>query len=338
MSLTGRGEEILKIIVGEYITGAMPVASQTITHNHSLDISPATVRNDMVYLEEEGYIMRPHTSAGAIPTDKAYRHYVELLSQDVKLPLTERCMVYELFQETKEEMEQWLKLAAVLLAHFVRNAAVVTSPKAPQCCFKHLDLVELRDFVSLLVLVLYEARVGQKILPFDKKFTQEDLTKLANKLNSAYAGMTGSEISRGKAGSSPEETQVTECIVDMMTAEDKLRHGKPYLVGLHLMLSQPEFANKPRGLDLLELLESEDWLEGILELKLGKAGVKVIIGKENPDDILQDLSLIVGEYGIPDKARGIVGVLGPKRMDYTRAISSVNCLSSLLSESVAAYI
>jgi len=338
MSLTGRGEEILKIIVGEYIAGAMPVASQTITYNHSLDVSPATVRNDMVYLEEEGYIMRPHASAGAIPTDKAYRHYVELVSQDVKLPLTERCMVYELFQETKEEMEQWLKLAAMLLAHFVRNAAVVTSPKAPQCCFKHLDLVELRDFVALLVLVLYEARVGQKILPFDKKLTQEDLTKLANKLNSAYAGMTGSEISRGKAGSSPEERQVTECIVDMMTAEDKLRHGKPYLVGLHLMLSQPEFANKPRGLDLLELLEGEDWLEGILELELGETGVKVIIGKENPDEILQDLSLIVGEYGIPDKASGIVGVLGPKRMDYTRAISSVNCLSSLLSESVASYI
>jgi len=338
MSLTGRGEEILKVIVSEYITAAMPVASQTITYNHSLDVSPATVRNDMVYLEEEGYIMRPHASAGAIPTDKAYRHYVELLSQDVKLPLTERCMVYELFQETKEEMEQWLKLAAALLAHFVRNAAVVTSPKAPQCCFKHLDLVELRDFVALLVLVLYEARVGQKILPFDKKITQEDLTKIANKLNSAYAGMTGSEISRGKADSSPEERQVTECIVDMMTTEDKLRHGKPYLVGLHLMLSQPEFANNPRGLDLLELLESEDWLEGVLELKPGKAGVKVIIGKENPDDILQDLSLIVGEYGIPDRARGIVGVLGPKRMDYTRAISSVNCLSSLLSESVADYV
>ena len=161
---------------------------------------------------------------------------------------------------------------------------------------------------------------------------------LANKLNSAYAGMTGSEISREKARPSPEEKQVAECIVDMMTAEDKLGHGRPYLEVLHLMLSQPEFANNPRALDLLELLEGEDWLEGIFRPDLDKGGIKVIIGKENPEEVLQDLSLIVGEYGIPDKAGGIVGVIGPKRMDYARAISLVSCLSSLLSESVADYI
>jgi len=338
MTLTGRREAILKIIVNEYIAGVMPVASKAITYNYNLKVSPATVRSDVACLEEEGYVVRPHPSAGAVPTDKAYRYYVESISHDVKLPLTEQYLVYELFQEAKEEMEQWLKLAAALLAHFVRNVAVVTSPKAPRCRFKHLDLVEVRDFVALLVLILYEAGVRQKILSFNKRITQEDLTMLANKLNSAYAGMTGSEISREKARPSPEEKQVAECIVDMMTAEDKLGHGRPYLEGLHLMLSQPEFANNPRALDLLELLEGEDWLEGIFRPDLDKGGIKVIIGKENPEEVLQDLSLIVGEYGIPDKAGGIVGVIGPKRIDYARAISLVSCLSSLLSESVADYI
>jgi len=338
MTLVGRREAILKIIVNEYVAGVMPVASKAITYNYNLKVSPATVRNDVAYLEEGGYVVRPHPSAGAIPTDKAYRYYVESISHDVKLPLAEQYLVYELFQEAKEEMEQWLKLAAALLAHFVRNMAVVTSPKAPRCRFKHLDLVEVRDFVALLVLILYEAGVRQKILSFNKRITQEDLTMLANKLNSAYAGMTGSEISREKARPSPEEKQVAECIVDMMTAEDKLGHGRPYLEGLHLMLSQPEFANNPRALDLLELLEGEDWLEGIFRPELDKGGIKVIIGKENPEGVLQDLSLIVGEYGIPDKAGGIVGVIGPKRMDYARAISLVTCLSSLLSESVADYI
>ncbi len=338
MTLTGRKEAILKIVVNEYIAGVMPVASKAITYNYNLKVSPATVRNDVAYLEEEGYVVRPHPSAGAVPTDKAYRYYVESISHDVKLPLAEQYLVYELFQEAKEEMEQWLKLAAALLAHFVRNMAVVTSPKAPRCRFKHLDLVEVRDFVALLVLILYEAGVRQKILSFNKRITQEDLTMLANKLNSAYAGMTGSEISREKARPSPEEKQVAECIVDMMTAEDKQGHGRPYLEGLHLMLSQPEFANNPRALDLLELLGGEDWLEGIFRPELDKGGIKVIIGKENPEGVLQDLSLIVGEYGIPDKAGGIVGVIGPKRMDYARAISLVTCLSSLLSESVADYI
>jgi len=145
-------------------------------------------------------------------------------------------------------------------------------------------------------------------------------------------------IIRRKAELSPEERQVTECIVDMMTAEDKLGRGRPYLVGLHLMLSQPEFANNPKILNLLELLEGENWLEDIFRLELDRGEVKVIIGRENPEEIFQDLSLIIGDYGIPDKASGIVGVIGPKRMDYARAISLVSCLSSLLSESVADYV
>ena len=338
MSLIGRREKVLKIVVDEYITGAMPVASQTITCSYNMEVSPATVRNDMASLEEEGYIIRPHPSAGAIPTDKAYRHYVESVSLDAKLSLAEQYLVYKLFQETQEEMEQWLKLAAALLSRFVHNVAVITSPKASQCHFKHLDIVALHDFVALLVLVLHEAKIGQRILSSDTKFTQEDLTMLANKLNSAYDGMTSSKISTGKMELSPEEKQVTEHIVEMMAAEDNMSHGRPYLVGLHLMLSQPEFANNPRGLDVLELLENEGWLETVLQAEHSRTRIKVIIGKENTDELLQDLSLIVGEYGTPDQAKGIVGVLGPKRMDYAKAISSVNCLSTLLSESMISYI
>jgi len=336
--LTERRETILRVIVADYITGAMPVASKAIAYNYDLRVSPATVRNDVAYLEEEGYIMHPHPSAGAIPTDKAYRYYVEMISRDVELPLAEQYWIYELFQGAKEEFEQCLKLAAALLAHFVRNVAVVTPVKAPRCRFKHLDLVALQDFVVLLVLVLYEARVRQKTLFFNKRLSQDDLTMMANKLNSAYAEMAGSEIPVKGEEFSPEERRVTECIVDMITAEDRLGYGKPYLEGLYLMLSQPEFANNPKALNLLELLEGEDWVEAMFQPRLATGEIKVIIGGENPDEALQDLSLILSEYGVPNKAGGIIGVIGPKRMDYARAISSVNCLSSLLSKSVARYI
>jgi heat-inducible transcriptional repressor len=338
MALGERREAILKIIVNEYIAGAMPIASKDIAYNYNLKVSPATVRNDVAYLEEQEYVMHPHPSAGTIPTDKAYRYYVETISRDVEFPQTEQYLIYELLREAKEEIEQWLKLAAVLLAHFVHNVAVITLPKAPQCRLKHLDLVALQDFVALLILVLYEAKVRQKILSFNKRITQDDLTMLANKLNSVYSGMTNSEISAKKTEFSPEERQVTACVVDMMATENKLEHGKPFLEGLHLMLSQPEFANNPKALNLLELLEGEDWVEAMFQPKLATGEIKVVIGGENPDEALQDLSLIIGEYGIPDKARGIVGVVGPKRMDYVRAISSVNCLSSLLTESVVEYI
>ena len=336
--LTERREAILRIIVHEYIAGATPVASRDIAYNNNLNVSPATVRNDVAYLEEEGYIMRPHPSAGALPTDKAYRYYVKIISGDVELPPDEQYQIYELFQGERVEFEQWLKLAAVLLARFVHNVAVVTPVKAPRCRFKHLDLVALQDFVSLMVLVLYEARVRQRIIFFDEKVTQDSLTMMANKLNSSYAGMANSEISAREAELSPEEKKVTECVVSMITAEDKLGYGRPYLEGLHLMLSQPEFVSNPRALNLLEILEGEGWVEAFLQPGLAGGGTKVIIGEENTDETMQDLSLIVSKYGIPDKAGGIVGVIGPKRMDYARVISSVNCFSSMLSKSVARYI
>ena len=338
MALGERKEAILKIIVNKYIAGAMPMASKDIAYNYNLKVSPATVRNDVAYLEEQEYVIRPHPSAGTIPTDKAYRYYVETISRDAKLPPIEQDLLYELLREAKEEIEQWLKLAAVLLAQFVHNVAVITLPKAPRCRFKHLDLIALQDFVALLILVLYEARVRQKILSFSKRITQDDLTMLTGKLNSVYAGMSSSEILAKKTELSPEGKQVIACVVDTMATEDKLEYGKPFLEGLHLMLSQPEFAKNPRMVSLLELLEEGHWLGNIPRSELDKRELRIIIGKENPDETLQDLSLIIGEYGIPDKAKGIVAVVGPKRMDYARAISSVNCLSSLLTESVAEYI
>lgn len=338
MALTERREAILKMIIQGYIATAKPVASRAIAYDYDLKVSPATIRNDMAYLEKEGYVTRLHPSAGTIPTDKAYRCYVESLSRDVEIPLAEQYLISALFQEAKAEVEQWLRLTASLLANFVQNVAVVTQPKAAQCRFKHLDLVALQDFLALLILVLSEARVRQKILSFNKRTTQDELTNLATKLNSAYDELTSNEISAGKAELSPQEKQVTACITDMMTTENKLGLGRPYLEGLHLMLSQPEFANSPRALNLLGVFEKEDWLESVCRSELDKREIKVIIGQENPDEALQDLSLIIGEYGVQNKARGIVGVIGPKRMDYTRAISSVNCLTSLLSESVAEYI
>ena len=340
MALVERRQAILKIIVDEYIAGAMPVASKIIADNYGLKVSSATIRNDIAYLEQEGYVSRPHSSAGSMPTDKAYRYYVEAMSEGIEIPLVEQYLIYELFQGTREEVERLLKLAAAWLARFVHNMAVVTYPKTAQHRLKHLDLVALQDFVALLILVLYKAKVRQKILSFDRRITQDEMTKVANKLTSIYTGMGGSEIlaNKNKLELSREESQVTENLVDMIVTEDRLEYGKPYLEGLHLMLSQPEFSSSPKMLRVLRVLEREDWLNNIFCSELNKGEVKVIIGGETSEEALQGLSLIISQYGMPGKTSGIVGVIGPKRMDYARAISSVNCLSSVLSRSVAEYI
>jgi heat shock gene repressor HrcA len=340
MPLTERREAILRVIVNGYIAEAIPVASKAIVDRYGLEVSSATIRNDMKYLEQKGYITRPHSSAGSIPTDKAYRYYVESLNEGIELPSAEQGLIYQLFREAREEWEQWLKLAAALLARAVHNMAVVTSPMSSEHRLKHLEIVSLQDFLALLILVLYEAKVSQRVLPFNVRITQDELTRLANKLNAAYSGMTGKEIlaNKNKMELSVEENLVTETIIDTMFAEDKAAFGRPYLEGLRLMLSQPEFAKSPKILSILEILEGEDWLRNIICQERNECGVKIIIGKENPDVTLQELSLIVSQYGVPGKASGIVGVLGPRRMDYARAISSLNCFSTLLSNSVAEYV
>jgi heat-inducible transcriptional repressor len=337
MAVRERRETVLRMIVEDYITGAVPVASKAIVEKYGLKVSPATIRNDTAYLEREGYIIHPHHSAGSVPTDRAYRYYVELIGENIELPPVEGYLTYYISQEVKKGLEQWLKTVAALLARLVRNMVIITSPKAVRCCFKHLDLVALQDFMALLIVVLYEAKIRRQVLSFDRKVSQDELTQMANKLTSAYAGMTSSEILAKKEGLSSEERQISECLAEMIAAEDKLEYGEPYLEGLRLLLSHPEFASSPRALRILEVLEGEDWLKTIFCQEFKKGEIKVVIGQENPEPALQDLSLITSQYGVPDKASGIVGVIGPKRMDYARTISSLNYLSALLSDTAAEY-
>ena len=138
--LTSRAETILKSIVGQYIAKAMPVPSQSIYNSYDLGVSPATIRNEMVHLEQEGYIIRPHPSAGSIPSDKGYRCYVESLSE-ITLPLATQRLIGHLFHQVEREHEEWLGLAATIMAQLVQNMAVATKPKSPDCRFKHLELV-----------------------------------------------------------------------------------------------------------------------------------------------------------------------------------------------------
>ena len=337
MAITERRETVLRVIIEDYITTVAPVASSAIVEKHGLKASPATIRNDTAYLEREGYVIRPHRSAGSIPTDKAYRYYVELIGEEIELPSVEQYLIQQISQEAREELEQRLRTLAALLAGLVRNLVVVTTPKAVRCRLKHLDLVALQDFMALLIVVLYEAKVRRQVLSFDRKISQDELTRISNRLTSVYDGMTSSEILAKREGLSSEERQVSESLVDTMAAEDRLDYGHPYLEGLRLLLSQPEFASSPRILRILEVLEGEDWLRNILSQESSRTGVRVVIGEENPEPALQDLSLLASQYGLPDRACGLVGVIGPKRMDYAKAISSLNFLSALLSSSVTEY-
>ncbi len=331
--LPPRTETILNSIVEQYITRAIPVPSQSIFGDYELGVSPATIRNEMAHLEQEGYITRRHPSAGSIPSDKGYRYYVESLS-DIKLPLAEQRLISHLFHQVETQLAEWLILAATVIAKLAQNLAIVTTPKLVDCQFKHLELVGLQDSLALVILVLRGARVKQQLITFDQVISQPELTAIANKLNVAYLGLTSQQILAKGIELSPTEQQVTDYLLKIMEAEEEQRYEESYLNGLHFTLSQPEFAHSQRMLALMELAEHRNLLRVIVPQELSSHRVQVVIGKENKAEVIHDYSVVISRYGLPEEAVGTIGVIGPTRMPYAHTISVVSYLSTVLSRLV----
>jgi len=332
--LSPRTETILKSIVGQYITKATPVSSQSITNDSELGVSAATIRNEVAYLEQEGYIIRPHPSAGSIPSDKGYRRYVESLG-DIKLPLAEQRLISHLFHQVEKELDEWLNLAVTLMAQMVHNAAVVAKPKPEACQFKRLELVSLQDSMALVVLVLGGAKVRQQLITFDRAMSQPQLTAIANRLSTAYSSLTGSQILAKDTGFSATEQVLTDWVVKVTAAEDEQEYEEHRLDGLHFMLNQPEFTHNQRMLSLMELAEHRNLLRSIVPPRLTSDRVEVIIGTENRTEAIRDYSVVISRYGLPQEAVGTIGVIGPTRMPYGRTIAAVGYLSLVLSGLVA---
>jgi heat-inducible transcriptional repressor len=333
--LSPRTETILKSIVGQYITNAVPVSSQSITTTSELGVSPATIRNEMAHLEQEGYITRPHVSAGSIPLDKGYRCYVESIG-DVRLPVTEQRLISHLFHQVERELDEWLYLAAALVAQKVQNVAIVTMPKTDVCQFKYLEVVSLQDYLALVVLVLDGAKVRQQLVTFDKVISQSELRIAASRLSDIYSGLTRAQIANKSSELSSVEQQITDCLLKVMEAEDSRKYEESYLDGLHFTLNQPELAhNHWLALRLMELVEQRNLTKSIIPSRLKNKGVQVIIGKENESEDIHDYSVVISRYGIPGEAVGTISVIGPTRMPYTRTIATVDYLSLVLSVLVA---
>ena len=332
--LAPRTETILKSIVEQYITKAVPVPSQSIVNDYDLGVSSATIRNEMARLEEEGYIIHPHTSAGSIPSDRGYRYYVESL-KDVELPLAQQRMISHLFHQVETRFDEWLSLTATLLAHLAQNMAVVAMPKPANCQFKHLELVSLQDSTALIVLVLRGVKVKQQLITFNQVISQPELVTIANKLNAVYSDLTSPQILAKGIRFSPMEQQLTDCVLKIMQAEDEEEYEGPYLDGLHFMFNQPEFTHTRQMQTLVELTEQRNLLRIILPKGLASHGVQVFIGKENEAEVIHDYSVVISRYGLPEEAVGSIAIVGPTRMLYARSIAAIDYLSSLLTGLVA---
>lgn len=332
--LTARKEAILKIVVDEYIRTGTPVPSLDIARLHALKVSPATVRNELAWLKQEGYLLQPHTSAGTVPSDQGYRYYVNSLLEQVDLTADEQRMVRHMFHQVETDLEEWIGLAALLLAQLVHNAAFVVPPKAAKVKLKRLHLMTVQELLALLVLVFHDGRLRRHLVAFERAMSQDDLDKVANKLNDLYAGMTTPQIAAGPSELTPDEARIARALAGMMQAEDEREYQEPHIEGLRNLLCQPEFSQGGNVLDIVELLETRASLKPVLARGVD-GDVHVIIGEENAVHALQDLSVVISGYGDRDEMGGAVGVLGPRRMLYSRSIASVRFLASLLSQLAA---
>jgi heat-inducible transcriptional repressor len=325
---------VLTSIARQYISNAVPVSSASIVDDCGLEVSSATIRNEMARLEEDGYIIRPHHAAGSMPSDKGYLYYAGTL-KELELPPAEQRLINHLFHQVEEDLEEWLSLAVEIIAQRVQNVAMVTKPKPIACQFKHVELVSLQDHLALVVLVLRGAKVRQQLINFDQAISQEELSTISSKLNTAFAGLTSTRITAGDMALSPAEWQITDCLLRIMNTEDKRVYEEPYLDGLHFWLNQPEFNTGQRMAPLVELFEQRKLVEAILPENMEGGSVNVIIGKENKAEVVQGCSVVISQYGLLDEAVGTIGVIGPTRMPYARTISTIGYLASLMSTLVA---
>jgi heat-inducible transcriptional repressor len=330
--LTDRRQAVLGLVVRQYIATATPVGSKTIVEQYGLDVSSATIRNEMAYLEEQGYLTHPHTSAGRMPTEKGYRYFVERLMGEAELPLAEQRTIRHQFHQARLDLEQWMRLAATVLARTAHGTSLVAAPTVAQCRFKHLELIAAHGSRFLLVLVLSEGMVKQQILAPIHPVTQEELTQVANRLNDLFTGLSADETVALSYPLTPLEEQIANLVIDMMEAVKARSSGEIYRDGLMNIFRQPEFSEIEDVRPIIRILEEQSLLEAILAEVLNSSGVQVIIGGEGRWDELSECSVVLAPYGEAGRAIGALGVLGPMRMRYGRAISTVRYVADLLSD------
>jgi len=334
--LTPRQQTILGLVIREYVGSTHPISSKMLLEQYDIGISSATVRNEMARLEELGYLTHPHTSAGRVPTDMGYRFFVERLLGDVTLPATERRMIVHQFHQARLDLGQWMRLAATTLTRAARNAALVTAPQAEESRFKHIELISTQGKLVLLILVMRGGNVQQQMLNLAEPLTQSELSQSADLLNQVCAGLRATEI-RIRVRSLPTfEAEVCDLVLEMMDRCDSRVTGEVYRDGLTEMLSQPEFVGAEKSQGALRLLEERSFLDDFLTETLSPhvGGVQVIIGSEGRWEELSSCSMVLARYGVPGFATGALGVLGPTRMPYGRAISAVRFVAELMSDLV----
>jgi heat-inducible transcriptional repressor len=339
--LTEREEQILDAVIRTYVETAEPAGSRTVARRHGLGVSPATIRNAMSDLEEKGFLFHPHTSAGRIPTDLAYRYYVDTLMQPVRITAAEqRRLRRQLAEEGQGPLERLIRRSIQVLGLVTGELGVAIAPRLDEVVLEKLELALVSTDRVLLVLTLRSGVVRTVYVDLPGAVPAETLAAVNSVLNERLAGHTLSEIRNTLAERLRDavmDEPATELLnIFMQSAEDVLDAtgvtGTELLLGRTSVLAdQPEFSSGPRLRSLIELTEQQDLLTGVLSTREHNRIPRITIGAEHGEPKLSTLTLVTSEYRIGNLA-GVLGVIGPTRMPYAKVAAIVEYTSNLMTE------
>ena len=333
--LTERELSILLAVIKNYISAVTPVGSRVLARSSGLGLSAATIRNTMSDLEEKGFLYQPHTSAGRVPTDKAYRLYVDSMIRLQETPPP----VVRIMQLVQEDpvLDKMLQRAAEALSVITKELGVGIAPVVGDGVLEHVDLIRISSERVMLVLTIQHGLVKTIFVELDSRVDGAQLDWLASRLNERLCGLTLSEIRRSAGVRLKQAVQKADDPLNIFvqSAETLFELDESY-AGLVLgetssLANQPEFKHEKNLRSLIKLTDRKDHLLEIMQHRAGAEGLRITIGSENEISELSNFTLITDTYRI-GKMRGIIGVIGPTRMSYSRVISVVQYTSRLLSD------
>ncbi len=334
--LNDRSQNILEAIVEDYIQTAEPVGSRAITKRHAFDLSPATVRNVMADLEEMGFLISPHTSAGRIPTEKGYQYYVESLLKVRDLPTEFRSSLEDDSRFAGKSMEDVMQEVGHLLSGISRYTGLVMAPRFNSTVFRQIEFVRLSKGRLLVIFVSESGLVQNKVIEPGIDFSQRELESITNYLNHRLPGMTITQVRERIAVELHEEqSRLNKLQKQALELSDQALQGdiaeQVYVAGTSHMLEQPEFTSPDSMMKIMRTLESKQQLIDLLDCSQAARGVQIFIGSQSSHAEIEGCSLIAAPFSGHKGAVGTLGVIGPIRMNYSQVIPIVDFTASLVS-------
>lgn len=337
--LNERKRTILKSIIDNYIESAQPVGSRTIARKHELGLGSATIRNEMADLEELGYITQPHTSAGRIPSDKGYRFYVDNLMQVQSLAQDEMIRIRKAMDERIEEINRLFRKASIIISNITGYTSVVVSPQLSRTRIKSIQLLKIDEKSILVVVVAGGGIVKNKLISHNQVVEDAHLAKLNQAANLFLADKSIGQLTMPVAVDLQREINMpAEVILAILESVDecikKIETTDIYLEGITNILNYPEFSDLIKAREILDLLNEEEIITGLVRSVTKDKQFDFKIGSENQIDEMKDLSIITTVYGREGKDVGTIGVIGPTRMAYSKVVSSIKYIRELLNKEI----